>query len=55
MIPDTQTGLRKHQSSTDDFILLKNAINESISKNNVLIAVFLDFEEAYDNVNHHTL
>ena len=29
MIPHTQTGFRKHHSSTDAFILLTNAINES--------------------------
>ena len=32
MIPCTQTGFRKHQSSTDAFILLTNGINESYPK-----------------------
>jgi hypothetical protein len=30
-------------------------MNESLSKNNVLVAVFLDFEGAYDNVNYQIL
>ena len=33
-----------YHSSTDAFILLTNVINEFLSKNNVLITVFLDFE-----------
>ena len=53
MIPHTQTGFRKHHSSTDAFILLANTVSESI-QNNVLIAAFLDFEGTYDNVNHQT-
>ena len=44
MIPHTQTGFRNHHSSTDAFILLTNAINESLSKNNVIVAVLLFFE-----------
>ena len=55
LIPHTQTGFRKHHSSTDAFIVLTNAINESLSKNNVLTAAFLDFEGAYDNVDHQIL
>ena len=50
-----KNGFRKHHSSTDVFILLTNAINESFSKNNVLVAAFQDFEGAYDNVNHQIL
>ena len=30
LIPHTQTGFRKHHSSTDAFIVLTNAINESL-------------------------
>ena len=55
LIPHTQTGFRKHHSSTDSFIVLTSAINESLSKNNVLTAAFLDFEGAYDNVDHQIL
>ncbi|KAK2718606.1 hypothetical protein QYM36_005820, partial [Artemia franciscana] len=55
LIPHTQTGFRKHHSSTDAFIVLTNAINDSLSKNNVLTAAFLDFEGAYDNVDHQIL
>ena len=44
MIPYTQTGFRRHHFSIDGFILLTNAINESLSKKNVLVAAFLDFE-----------
>ena len=55
LIPHTQTGFRKHHSSTDAFIVSTNAINESLSNNNVLTAAFLDFEGAYDNVDHQIL
>ncbi|KAK2708169.1 hypothetical protein QYM36_013931 [Artemia franciscana] len=55
MIPHAQTGFRKNHSSTDAFILLTKSLNESLSKHNVLIHGFLDFEGAYDNVNHQTL
>ena len=55
MIPNAQTSFMKYYHSTDASTLLTNAINESLSKNNVLVAAFLDLEGAYDIVNHHIL
>ena len=55
MILHTQTGFRIHHSSTDAFIFVTNAVNESRFKNNVLFAAFLDFEGAYDNIDRYIL
>jgi len=55
MIPYTETGFRKRHSSTDAFILVTNTVNESRFKNNVLVAAFLDFEGACDNMDHYIL
>ncbi|KAK2717469.1 hypothetical protein QYM36_006294 [Artemia franciscana] len=49
------TQTQKHHFSADAFILVTSVINESLSKNDVLVAAFLDFEGAYDNVNHQIL
>ena len=43
-----QTGFRKGCSTTDQLLLLQNQILKSMRKKGLTIAIFLDFEKAYD-------
>ena len=45
-----QTGFRKGLSTTDQLIKIQNEITKSLRSKSLTIAVFLDFEKAYDMV-----
>ena len=47
-----QFGLCKHVSTSHAIILLVEKINKAISLDKYMIGVFLDFQKAYDTVNH---
>ena len=55
LIPHTQTAFRKYHSSIDAFVRLTNAISECLKDNQILVAAFLDFQNAYDNIQHPLL
>ena len=45
-----QTGFRKGLSTTDQLIKLQNEITATMRKKGLTVAVFLDFEKAYDMI-----
>ena len=55
LLPATQSGFRKGQSTTDNLTNLSIKIEESFSKKRDLMAAFLDVEGAFDNVNIYLL
>ena len=45
-----QTGFRKQKSTTDALNKLTNEIEQSLTMKEVMVAVFLDIEKAYDTL-----
>jgi len=48
MINNMQTGFRKNHSTVDQIIRLQDTINRGLRTNSHTLAVFLDFEKAFD-------
>ena len=48
LLTNVQTGFRKRRSTIDQIIRLQDEINRSISTGRVTLAIFIDFERAFD-------
>merc|ERR1711991_320064 len=54
-LPDFQNGFRNDRSTIDNLVILQQEIHGSFKRNEYLLAVFLDVEQAYDSVNRKKL
>ena len=54
-LPEYQNGFRKGRSTSDCTIIVQQAIHTAFRKKEILLAVFLDIQKAYDNVNRTLL
>ena len=54
-IYDLQFGFRKKHSTNHALLSMTQEIQETIDKGNVAIGVFVDFQKAFDTVNHKIL
>ena len=52
LLTNVQTGFRKGKSTTDHIIRLQDAINKYNNNKGYSLAVFIDFQSAYDMVWH---
>lgn len=52
---DHQIGLRKGRSCTDHIATLRIIVEQSLEWNSSLYVTFIDFEKAFDSVDHTTL
>lgn len=50
LLSDYQSGFRKNRSTTDQLVRLSTEVKEALSENEVVGAVFIDIEKAYDMV-----
>ena len=50
LIREYQTGFRKSKSTTDALVKLSNEIEKSLVMKEIMVAVFLDIEKAYDTM-----
>ncbi|WP_230209703.1 reverse transcriptase domain-containing protein [Solemya velum gill symbiont] len=48
LLSETQSGFRNHRSTTEILVRLEAAIHQAFVNKEYLVAVFLDFEKAYD-------
>ena len=56
LIPEIQSGFRKHRGCTDNIFVLASLIAEKTSPpGGKLYAAFIDFKQAFDAVNHQIL
>ena len=50
LLTNVQTGFRKGKSTTDHIIRLQDTINKYNNNTGYSVAVFIDFQSAYDMV-----
>ena len=50
-----QNGFRKQHGTADTIFKLLSHIIDNFNKNNVTIAIFIDFKKAFDTLNHKIL
>ena len=55
ILRDQQMGFRKNRSCTDHIATLRIIAEQSIEWNSSLYITFIDFEKAFDSVDHNTL
>jgi len=55
IIPEQQSGFRKHHSTTTLLIKVVNDIYEALDNNEIVSLVMIDMSKAFDSVNHKLL
>ena len=55
LLNESQFGFRKNHSTYMPLLLLQSAVSEAIDVGEVVLALFLDLQKAFDTVNHQTL
>jgi ribonuclease HI len=55
LLTKDQAGFRKHRSTIDQVIRLQDKISKSLKSRHHVLAVFIDFEKAYDMIHVPTL
>ena len=50
LLTSAQTGFRQHLSTKENVIQLSQDVKEAFNKKQDTLAVFIDFEKAYDSV-----
>ena len=51
-LPDEQAGFRKDRGTRDNILLLARIIDNTLARGEEGVAVFLDYEAAFDSVSH---
>lgn len=55
VIPNVQSGFRRHRSTTDQLVALNSYIKTSLRKRRLCAGAFFDIKKAFDTVNHSLL
>ena len=55
LLNESQFGFRKNHSTYMPLLLLQSAVSEAIDVGEVVLALFLDLQKAFDTVNHQIL